>query len=156
MRKILIVEDDHGVAVAIQKFLRHKHCDSVIAESGLQGLAAVEQSSFDLAVIDLGMLGMDESETLGAFRKRAPTLPIVVMTGYVFSHTRGPPPDFAGMAAMLGANYCLPKPIRARHLLDAIEGCLTRRANDATGAASQAAARRSGPDTPRRTTSENG
>src|SRR3977135_3528026 len=119
MRKILIVDDDHSVAAARQEVRKHKGYDSVIANSGANGLKAIGSSHFDLAIIDLMMPDMDGIGTIRAFHKCAPMLPIILMTGYAFSAFRGPTPDFFGMAAKLGASHCLHKPIQPRKLLDA-------------------------------------
>jgi CheY-like chemotaxis protein len=124
MRRILIVDDDPSVAMAIQEFLKHKQCETMIAADGTKGLRALESGGFDLAIVDLVMPGMDGIETIRAFRKRAPLLPIILMTGHGFSNPAGPVPDFFGMAAKMGAAYCLRKPIRPLELLEAFEACL--------------------------------
>jgi CheY-like chemotaxis protein len=124
MRRILIVDDDPLVALAIQEFLKHKQCESAIATDGAKGLRALESGCFDLAIIDLVMPGMDGIETIRAFQKRSPLLPIILMTGHGFSRPCGTVPDFFGMAAKMGATYCLRKPIRPRQLLEAFEACL--------------------------------
>jgi CheY-like chemotaxis protein len=122
MRRILLVDDDRLVAGSIQEFLKHKQCESTIAADGAKGLRARASGCFDPAIIDLVMPGMDGIETARAFRKHAPLLPIILMTGHGFSKPCGTAPDFFGMAAKMGATYCLRKPIRpapaARSLRD--------------------------------------
>jgi DNA-binding NtrC family response regulator len=124
MRRVLIVDDDHLVAAAIQEFLKHNECESVIAPDGAKGLRALESANFELAIVDLVMPGMDGIETIRAFHKHAPLLPIILMTGHGFARPCGTVPDFFGMAAKMGAAYCLRKPIRPRQLLEAFEACL--------------------------------
>jgi DNA-binding response OmpR family regulator len=124
MRRVLIVDDDHLVAAAIQEFLKHNQCESVIAPDGAKGMRELESTSFEVAIVDLVMPGMDGIETIRAFRKQAPLLPIILMTGHGFSLPGGPVPDFFGMAAKMGAAYCLRKPISPHQLLEAFESCL--------------------------------
>lgn len=124
MRRVLIVDDDHGVAVSIQEFLKHKHCDSQIVDNGLDGLEAIQATRFDAAIVDLVMPNMDGIETLRAFHKLAPTLPIIIMTGCAFGNSNSPAPNFLGMATKLGATCCLHKPIRPLQLLAALDACL--------------------------------
>jgi CheY-like chemotaxis protein len=124
MGRVLIVDDDHLVATAIQEFLKHNRCESVIATDGAKGLRALESTSFALAMVDLVMPGMDGIEIIRAFHKHAPLLPIILMTGHGFSRPRGTVPDFFGMAAKMGPSYCLRKPIRPRQLLEAFAACL--------------------------------
>jgi DNA-binding NtrC family response regulator len=125
-RRILIVDDDHDVATALQEFLKHKHCESVIFGNGAKGLQAVESSHFDVAIVDLVMPDMDGIETIRAFHKSSPTLPIILMTGYGFGASHNLAPNFLGMAAKLGAACCIRKPIQPRQLLDSIEACLVK------------------------------
>ena len=58
-----------------------------------------------------------------AFRKSAPSLPIVVMSGYAFRAANGPAPDFFRMAIDLGATACLRKPFTPSQLQHAVQIC---------------------------------
>jgi DNA-binding response OmpR family regulator len=124
MGRVLIVDDDRLVATAIQEFLKYEQYESVIAPDGAKGLRALKSGSFELAIVDLVMPGMDGIETIRAFHKHAPLLPIILITGHGFSRPGGSVPDFFSMAAKMGAAYCLRKPIRPRQLIESIEACL--------------------------------
>jgi CheY-like chemotaxis protein len=79
-------------------------------------------------MIDIFMPGMDGLETIKGFRERAPTVPIVAMSGFRFRNScMAPAPDFLGMAAKLGATYCLQKPFGPQQLMTAITTCLGER-----------------------------
>ena len=95
----------------------------MLAECGHDGAAAIEAFAFDLAIVDIFMPGMSGLETIRAFRKSAPALPIIVISGYVFRDTCGPPPDFFRMAVDLGASACLRKPFKPAALLRAVNDC---------------------------------
>jgi two-component system response regulator (stage 0 sporulation protein F) len=124
MRRVLIVDDDRGVAASLQEFLQHKQCDSEIVDNGLDGLEALKSTHFDAAIVDLVMPNMNDIETLRAFRKLAPMLPTIIMTGCAFGNFKGLAPNFLGMATKLGATCCLRKPIQPRQLLTALDACL--------------------------------
>jgi two-component system response regulator (stage 0 sporulation protein F) len=124
MRRVLIVDDDRGIAASLQESLQHKPCDSEIVDNGLDGLEALKSTHFDAAIVDLVMPNMDGIETLRAFRKLAPKLPIIVMTGCAFGNSEGSAPNFLGMATKLGATCCLHKPIQPRQLLATLDACL--------------------------------
>jgi CheY-like chemotaxis protein len=67
---------------------------------------------------------MDGLEAIKGFRKRAPGVPIIAMSGYVPHSSSVPIPDFLGMAAKLGATHCLHKPFTRQQLIAAIDACL--------------------------------
>jgi two-component system response regulator (stage 0 sporulation protein F) len=109
---------------SLQEFLKHKQCDSEIVDNGLDGLEALKSTHFDAAIVDLVMPNMDGIATLRAFRKLAPMLPIIFMTGCAFGNFKRLAPNFLGMASKLGATCCLHKPIQPRQLLAALDACL--------------------------------
>ena len=125
MARVLIIDDDKSVCAAIEALLRHQDCVAILAESGSVGAKTFEDSQFDLVMVDIFMPGMDGLETIKGFRERAPTVPIVAMSGFRFRNScTAPAPDFLGMAIKLGATYCLQKPFGPRQLMAAINACL--------------------------------
>jgi CheY-like chemotaxis protein len=58
------------------------------------------------------------------FHQRAPTVPLIAISGYVFAEQRKPAPDFLSMALRLGATRCLRKPFTPSTLLSVIDACL--------------------------------
>jgi DNA-binding response OmpR family regulator len=128
MARVLVIDDDKSVCAAIEALLRHQDCVAILAESGSAGARAFEESQFDLVMIDIFMPGMDGLEVIRGFRERAPTVPIVAMSGFRFRNSgTAPAPDFLGMATKLGATYCLQKPFGPRQLMAAITACLGER-----------------------------
>ena len=67
---------------------------------------------------------IDGLKAIKAFRKQAPRIPIIAMSGLVPRHPPPQEPDYFGMALTLGASCCLHKPFQARQLLAAVETCL--------------------------------
>jgi len=125
MARVLVIDDDKSVCAAIEALLRHQDCVAILAESGSAGARTFEDSQFDLVMVDIFMPGMDGLETIKGFRERAPTVPIVAMSGFRFRNScTAPAPDFLGMAIKLGATYCLQKPFGPQQLMAAITACL--------------------------------
>lgn len=127
MTRVLVIDDDKSVCSAIEAFLRRQDCIVVLANNGYVGIKSFESSHFDVVMIDIFMPGMDGLETIKGFRERAPKVPIVAMSGFRFRGTTGPAPNFLGMAAKLGATYCLSKPFQPQQLMAAINACLTKK-----------------------------
>lgn len=128
MPRVLVIDDDKSVRMAIEALLRHQDWVAVLAESGPLGVRTFEASHFDVVMVDIFMPGMDGLETIKGFCKRAPTVPIIAMSGFRFRNSStAPAPDFLGMAAKLGATYCLQKPFGPEQLMTAINACLGER-----------------------------
>ena len=128
MARVLVIDDDKSVCAAIEALLRYQDCIAILAESGSVGARTFEDSQFDLVMVDIFMPGMDGLETIKGFRERAPTVPIVAMSGFRFRNScMAPAPDFLGMAIKLGATYCLQKPFGPQQLMAAITACLGER-----------------------------
>jgi len=125
MSRVLVVDDDKAVRTAIKTVLEHNGFDVVVAEDGRSGIAEVQGHSFDVVIVDIFMPGMDGLETIRAFNKHAPTVPVIAISGFLFRDSAKPAPDFLSMATKLGAAYSLHKPFRPRDLLQVVEACLT-------------------------------
>jgi len=123
MARILVVDDDVKVRRTVRALLERAGHAVVLAERGHDGAAAIEAFAFDLAIVDIFMPGMNGLETIRTFRQSAPTLPIIVISGYVFRDAGGPAPDFFRMAVDLGASACLRKPFMPADLLRTVTAC---------------------------------
>jgi CheY-like chemotaxis protein len=123
MARILVVDDEVAVRCTIKAILGRAGHAVVLAECGHSGAAAIEAFPFDVAIVDIFMPGMGGLETIKTFRQSAPTLPIIVMSGYAFRESSGAAPDFFRMAVDLGAACCLRKPFNSAELLQAVKTC---------------------------------
>jgi CheY-like chemotaxis protein len=123
MKRILVIDDDNAVCVAIQTLLGQQGCEAVLAESGQLGVQVFESAHFDAVIVDIFMPGMDGLETIKGFRNRAPAVPIVAMSGFKFRDSFAPAPDFLAMASKLGATCCLQKPFGVQQLMSAVKAC---------------------------------
>jgi CheY-like chemotaxis protein len=124
LRHILVVDDDPMVCMAIEVYLQRNHFRVTIAEGGEVGLRALEHGQFDLMIIDIFMPHMRGFESIRIFHERAPTIPLIAMSGYAFANLDSPAPDFLRMALELGAARCLRKPFTPGALLAVVNECL--------------------------------
>ena len=123
--RVLVVDDDPMVCMAIEIYLERHSFHVTIADGGEAGLRALEGAAFDLMIVDIFMPHMRGFESIRIFHERAPTVPLVAMSGYAFANLDSPAPDFVRMALELGATRCLRKPFTPLALLTVINECLT-------------------------------
>jgi DNA-binding response OmpR family regulator len=124
MTRVLVVEDDPSVGAAIRMILNREGCDTVHALDAAEGMRAFESSSFDLAIVDIFMPGINGLKTIAGFRQRAPAIPILAISGFRFRDSMGPGMDFLAMAVEAGAAVCLRKPFAPRQLMAAVYASL--------------------------------
>lgn len=121
--KVLLVDDSAAARTLIKLYLAPRDCDFAEAGSGAAGLRAALSSSFDLAITDLNMPGMDGFTMLRLLRAQpaGKDLPLLLLS----SDPRAEYLVREGRAA--GANAVLRKPVTASDLLHAVDE-LTHRA----------------------------
>ena len=124
MPRVLVVDDDPMVCMAIEIYLERHSFHVTIADGGEAGLRALEGTPFDLMIVDIFMPHMRGFESIRIFHERAPTTPLIAMSGYAFANLDSPAPDFLRMALELGATRCLRKPFTPVALLTVINECL--------------------------------
>lgn len=124
MRRILVVDDDLHVGQAIGVWLKHHGFRVSAADSGRGGLAALDEASFDLMIVDVFMPQMRGFEAIRLSHERAPTVPLVAISGYAFPEWETSASEFLRLATRLGATRCLRKPFKPATLLGVIDECL--------------------------------
>jgi CheY-like chemotaxis protein len=122
--RILVVDDDPLVSQAIRLWLERQGLEVVVADDGITGLNALDNSTFDLMIIDIFMPHMRGFESIRVFHQSAPLVPLIAISGYSFAQPNSPAPDFLRMALELGATRCLRKPFTPATLLAVINECL--------------------------------
>ncbi|MCA9272288.1 MAG: response regulator [Phycisphaerales bacterium] len=85
--KILIVDNDVGLLMAVSTRLESIGCRCFKAQSGAQAMAELRRETFDLLVTDLNMPLGDGLAISTAFR-RVSSAPIVVISGFVDNFLR--------------------------------------------------------------------
>jgi CheY-like chemotaxis protein len=124
LKRILVVDDDPLICAAIRAWLEGSGFSVFVADGGETGLRALGHSTFDLMIVDIFMPHMRGFESVRVFHQRAPKVPLIAISGYVFAEQRMPAPDFLRMALELGATRCLRKPFTPKVLLTVIDMCL--------------------------------
>ena len=135
MPHILVVDDDSMVCMAIDVYLERHNFQVTIADGGEAGLRALEDGKFDLMIVDIFMPHMRGFESIRIFHERAPTVPLIAMSGYAFANLNSPAPDFLRMTLELGASRCLRKPFTPVALLALINECLSEARSRRSGTA---------------------
>ncbi len=78
--RILLVEDDQSLGDGMCIALRREGFVVDWLTDGVQALQAIEQESFDLVILDLGLPRMDGMSVLNKVRDKAIDIPILVLT----------------------------------------------------------------------------
>jgi DNA-binding response OmpR family regulator len=125
MRRILVVDDDPHIGLALRAWLKRYGFRVSIADGGANGLAALDAARFDLMIVDIFMPHMRGFESVRRFHDCAPTIPLIAISGSAFSGWETSSPDLSRMAVRLGATRCLRKPFKPTTLLGVIDECLS-------------------------------
>src|SRR5438105_4781478 len=104
MARILIIEDDPQVRAMLEAFVRSAGHEVSVSEDGQQGTTSFRKKPADVVITDLVMPNQDGIETIVAFKKEFPKVPIIAMSG---GSARDP---ILSAATKLGAVAILEKP----------------------------------------------
>jgi len=101
MAKILVLDDEMEVATVIRLILEQSgHSIAVFTEEE-KALSYAETNRLDLAILDIKLKKMSGIDVLAELKKKDPTLPVIMLTGY-------PTMESARECLRLGADeYCL-------------------------------------------------
>lgn len=78
--RILIVEDDRWMAGALKRGLERAGFTADDVRSGEEAEACARHEAFDLAVVDLGLPGMDGLELIRRWRRAGDSRPVLILT----------------------------------------------------------------------------
>jgi len=124
-KRILLADDDPLVRSMFSRILQRAGYEVVAVENGLQVLKAMRDASeadrFDLLVLDIVMPEMEGLETIKEMRASHPDLPILAISG-AGAISEG---QYLPIAAHMGAQRTLQKPVPNEVLLDTISELLT-------------------------------
>ena len=79
---VLLVDDEQGFVEVLTKRLRKRNISATSVLSGTEAVRVLRDQSFDVAVLDLKMEGMDGIEVLKVFKVIAPEMPVIILTGH--------------------------------------------------------------------------
>ncbi len=122
--RILLVEDDLTVSNALLEVLRRASYSVDHLASAEPAESLVSRIHYDLAIVDIGLPGMDGYELIRRWRRRKSTMPIMILTARDGLRDRV-------MGLDLGADDYMLKPFQVPELLARIRA-LIRRCGSAT------------------------
>ncbi|HAA04473.1 MAG TPA: response regulator, partial [Syntrophobacteraceae bacterium] len=79
---LLLVDDEESYVNVLSKRMTKRNFEVSSALSGAQALRILRKQDFDAVVLDLKMEDMDGIEVLKIFKKMAPDLPVIMLTGH--------------------------------------------------------------------------
>jgi two-component system response regulator MprA len=115
--RILVVDDDDPIRESIRLALDIIGIEVVAVESGERALEAFARMPFDGAIVDLMMPGMNGVDTVRALRSRAPSLPVVLISGSLMQASGSAPELLRAATGMVGVTS-LAKPFKLSDLLN--------------------------------------
>lgn len=124
MQRVLVIDDQSYVRATVVTALRANGFEAVAVESGPAGLGASTKSTFDLAIVDIYMPGMDGIKVIKELRSRHTELPIVAMSGVQIGVSEHTALDHLSKVPGLYDVVCLRKPFRPHELLAAVQSAL--------------------------------
>ena len=80
MKRILIVEDEPGMASFIDKGLASRGYSTKVCGDGATATAIASDADFDLVILDLGLPDTDGLSVLREIRRRGERMPVIVLT----------------------------------------------------------------------------
>lgn len=127
MSRILIVEDEPGIAFALESDLRTEGYDTTLVTDGVEALRRARGESFDLILLDVMLPNKDGFEVCRELRRGGTGTPIIMLTAKTQEAEKV-------MGLDVGADDYVTKPFSPRELRARIRAMLRRGAAGEAGA----------------------
>ena len=118
MARVLIIDDDAEMRMALERTLKQAGYEVISAADGNEGLKVCRAGPLDLVITDLFMPNKEGMETIMELRRDFPKTAIIAMSGASDTAL------LLTTARLLGAARTLHKPFRPEELLMAVEEAL--------------------------------
>src|SRR5579883_3045979 len=117
----VLVIDEPTIRQSLETLLEAYGYQVALARNGAQGLAAFRRIEPDLVLTDIVMPVQDGIETILSMRRERPDARIIAMSG------RGSVgnTEYIDIAAQLGADAAVPKPLETGKLIAAVEALIS-------------------------------
>src|SRR5215470_17723019 len=115
--RILIVDDELVVRDSLGKWFTSEGYTAKPASGAREALEIIQQTEFDIALIDVKMPGMDGMELQSRLHEADPDLTVIIMTGYASVET-------AVQALKRGAYDYITKPVDPDELSHLVQNAL--------------------------------
>jgi DNA-binding response OmpR family regulator len=119
MDRVLIVEDEEAILLALEDDLRAEGYEVASAMDGPSGLSMAEDQAYDLIVLDIMLPGMDGFEVCRRLRQASVSTPILILTAKSQEIDKV-------LGLELGADDYVTKPYSSRELLARVKAILRR------------------------------
>jgi len=119
MAAILIVDDEPNIVMSLEFLMRKNGYQVGIARNGTEALAAIDQTPYNLVLLDVMMPDVDGYQVCRHIREN----PARAATKVIFLSAKSQPTDVQqGYAA--GADLYIPKPFSTRQLMEKVRELL--------------------------------
>ena len=122
MTRILVVEDEPGIALGLEDDLKIEGYDVEVAADGITALRRAREGAFDLLVLDVMLPGKDGFDVCRELRRGGSKMPILMLTAKTQEAEKV-------LGLEIGADDYMTKPFGTRELRARIKALL-RRVND--------------------------
>lgn len=129
--RILLVEDDQGLATELQQGLRAEAYAVDVADNGIDAEHMAREETYDLLVLDLGLPGRPGLEVLRNLRSVRIETPVIILTARDAWHEK-----VEGFKA--GADDYVSKPFHTQELFARIQAVIRRSVTKSVNALSSA------------------
>jgi DNA-binding NtrC family response regulator len=116
-KRILIVDDEQALLIALKKLLQDNKVQVDTAETMQEAMSHINESNYEVVIADIrlsGILNQEGLEILRYVKENKPGTRVMLMTGYGSQ-------DIMEHAFDLGADYYFEKPVSIRVLKDALK-----------------------------------
>ena len=120
--KVLIVEDEYGIADAVRDTLEDENFECMIAPNGLQGLEEALTGIYDLILLDVMLPKMNGFEVLKELQKEKIETPVIMLTAKQELEDK-----LEGLEH--GADDYITKPFHMKELIARIKVVIKRKSN---------------------------
>ena len=119
MKKILIIEDEESIRLALEDDFRLEDYDVEVASDGIEGLAKAKNPGIDLIILDIMLPGMNGFDICKKLRTQGIRTPIIMLTA------KGQEIDRV-VGLEIGADDYVTKPFSPRELQARVKAVLRR------------------------------
>ncbi len=123
MKRILVVEDDSGIAFGLQLDLKNEGYDVEIESDGESALRRLGKAAFDLVLLDVMLPGKDGFEVCRELRRSGSRTPVIMLTARAQEAEKV-------LGLEIGADDYITKPFSPRELRARVKAALRRGADD--------------------------
>jgi DNA-binding NtrC family response regulator len=81
-KNILVVDDEKNIRTTLQQMLEASGYTVATAVNGEDSLSRLEETDFDMTLLDMKLPGIDGIEVIRQMRRRGIQVPVVMITAY--------------------------------------------------------------------------